>query len=120
MDNLVWNVRQRQGYNSKDVTVTISKSKSHKNPYTVFTFRDNCHLKFTQNERAVFAVAGNRIYFKQEKEGIAYKLSERSKSFNTYELKATIDLQDFIGDYDLQYDKELKLSYIEKQNEKEW
>ncbi len=117
MEELKWIKRRRIGSSASSVTVTVNKSKSHKNPSAVFAFRNNCHLQFTRNGIVTFAVTKNRIYFKQDVEGVGYRLYERTRASNTYEFKVAMPLYEFIGDYDLLYDKEMKLSYIEKHND---
>ena len=115
MDDLMWIKRKRIGSHTSDVTVTINNSKSHKRPSTAFCFRNKCYLQFTKNGILTLAVSENRIYFKQDVEGVGYKLSVRSNT-NSCEFKIAMPLYDFVGDYELLYDRDRQLNYIEKKN----
>lgn len=114
MDELVWIKRKRIGSNACDVSVSINNSTSHKRPSTAFCFRNNCHLQFTKNGLLTLAISGNRIYFKQEVQGLGYKLSDRNGARKACEFKIAMPLYDFVGDYDLMFDKDMQLSYIER------
>ncbi len=116
MNDLMWVCKKRQKGCDEDVSVRLNKS--HKCVATAFTFRNKCHLQFTKNLLVVFAVKGNRIYFKQETGKYGYKLSETKGSVKpAFVFKSEIDLSEFIGDYELKYDDDLCLSFIEKESE---
>jgi len=64
----------------------------------------------------VYAVASPKIYFKQGAEKEGFKLSKNADSSTSSFIKIipTMDLSDFVGDYDLQFDRSEKLYYIKK------
>jgi len=71
------------------------------------------------------AVYKNRVLFKPCAESEGYKLSASSKStgtkcpnkyFSIAKTEYSQELEDFIGDYELQYDKFYEVYYVEKED----
>lgn len=66
------------------------------------------------------SVYKNRVFFKPCAEGEGYKTSVSSKSgcpnryFSIGRTAYTYELEDFIGDYELKYDRFYELYYVEK------
>ena len=80
-------------------------------------FRNNADRTISKTDFVTVAISGEKLYFKGETEEIGFKMSKRC---NESTAKTTIkngDLIDFAlthsGDYKLQYDRELKLFYID-------
>ena len=100
----------------EEVRVTIGEN--HKRHTMSISFYHHAQTKITQGDRMVYARTGNRIYFSKPPEGKkGFKLTKRNKYeddrkamgfYKTYFSEA-----DMAGRYDLQFDPECELYYIE-------
>lgn len=99
-----------------DVSITMVKAGKNREQMS-FRFRNNSYLKITNNLYIVYAVHGNRIYFTASDKQKGFRLSFEHGKFETgvFKNKPNIktDMSRFIGDYDLLYDRELQLCYID-------
>lgn len=101
---LNWVVKQ----NTSNVDVNISVSQSG----TRISFRNGCFEKI--NKEGIYfryAIDGNRMYFDKANEEEGYKI--RVESNSTRWVCLTKWMKGFQGGYDLEYDEEEKLYYIE-------
>ena len=99
--------KKAQGY---DVSISITEHGAY------ITFRNDCSKRITKGEHFIFAVDGNRIYFDGAECKEGYKLTKKQSKTTTYTniQKECGRFKRFVGDYDLKYDNEEKLSYIER------
>ena len=84
-----------------------------------FIFRNNVSYKY--GDAVVFAKVGNRIYFNGADSSEGYVLINTPNSItNRYVYLSSHDdinfLNDFVGDYNLQYDVENDLYFIENKS----
>lgn len=104
----------------QDVTVTVCGNPKDKKGYrTTFAFRNNCNKKISPNDYIVFGFTGTRVYFKNAKETEGFHLFLRTKERGTTRrVSITGNYSGFIGDYDLLFDKENGLWYIDSELKK--
>lgn len=116
MKTLNW-ISKKQNISEADVSIT-KVSNGHNKKQTSFRFRNNCYNRITANLYVVYAVDGNRIYFDMSKDKSGFKLCiHDNKFFNAmFKTVSPFNLDSFIGDYCLEYDRELKLCFIDKNN----
>ena len=113
MDNLIWVGKENTNRGNKaDVTISMNKNGANK-IQTHLRFRNNCFLRFTKNNYVVFAVTGARMYFKESNQKQGYQLTCKSKDGKSCSFKTGNDLSNHIGDYELLWDSNAKLNYID-------
>lgn len=103
-----------------DVGISVVKRGKGGGRQTSFRFRNNSFTRLIKNRYAKYiqyAVTTNRIYFKESDPSIGLAVSLRDKD-NAGTVKASEALTDFIGDYDLLYDREIGLCYIDANHKK--
>lgn len=111
--NLLWVTKANSGSFSKtDVSITLNKNGDNKEQYA-FRFRNNSFLRFTKNDFMEFAVTGTRIYFRESNEKHGFKLGSPSQDGKNKSVKTVVNLDKFIGDYELLWDSLNKLNYID-------
>lgn len=110
------------GKTNIDADVSISMVKAGTGRHQIsFRFRNNSYLRITSNLYVVYAIHNNRIYFNMSDKQQGFKLSFERQKFETGVFKNTpnkMNMTRFIGDYDLLYDRELQLSYIDQSRKK--
>lgn len=117
MSDLTW-ITKRSGVGESDVTISIVKSSHSNNGVcSTFRFRNNSYLRITKNDFIEFAVTDSRIYFRESNNKDGFKLTSKSNHDKNASLKTVVDLSQYIGDYDLMWDKELQLNYIKLKEE---
>lgn len=117
MSDLTW-ITKRSGVGERDVTISIVKSSHSNNGVcSAFRFRNNSYLRITKNDFIEFAVTDSRIYFRESNNKDGFKLTSKSNNDKNASLKTVVDLSQYIGDYDLMWDKELQLNYIKLKEE---
>ena len=120
---LVFNEKKRIGNgrgSSDDVTVSMSHYKDGSKRYN-FIFRNEVWKSICPEiGRIAYACIFNAIVFKQSESG--YKLSYESKTNTNKKIQVlppneAIENQliDMVGNYDLKFDKNIGLYYIEKE-----
>lgn len=102
-----------RGFGVKEVSITMQKAKERKQ--TSFRFGNNCFLRISKSGYIVFALVGNRIYFKESTDKVGYRLTARTNEAVCF--KTNVQLDNFVGDYDLKWDSKERLNYIEKKVE---
>ncbi len=113
MDNLIWVGKENcNKSNGSDVTLSMNKNGTNKKQ-THFRFRNSCFLRFTKSGYVEFAVTGSRIYFKESTRKIGYQLTNKSKDMKACSFKTGKNLSKHIGDYELLWDDNVKLNYID-------
>ena len=114
MKTLDW-ISKRQNISEADVSITKVSNGTNKKQIS-FRFRNNCYNRITANLYVVYAVDGDRIYFGMSKDKSGFKLCFSDNKFSNGMFKTTspFNLDSFIGDYDLEHDRELKLCFIDK------
>jgi hypothetical protein len=110
-----WVTNQRTPIDA-DVSITMVKAGKDREQIA-FRFRNNSYLKITNNLYVVYAVHGSRIYFTTSDVKKGFRLSFEREKFETGSFKSKpstkTDMSRFIGDYDLIYDRELLLHYVD-------
>lgn len=115
-----WIEKQTKCQSAKtDVSVTIN-SKGKNGRYTNFIFRNNSFLRFSKNNKVVFAIVNDRIYFKEGNEKTGFSLTNPNKDGTTRSFKCDGEQTNFLGDYDLLWDSKEKLNYIDLNKKKKW
>lgn len=113
MSDLMWVTKLNSGSFSKaDVSINIIKNGSNKIQYS-FRFRNNSFLRFTKTDFMEFAATGTRIYFRESNEKNGFKLSTPSNDGKNKTVKTVVNLDKFIGDYELLWDSKERLNYID-------
>lgn len=111
-----WIQRNRQYYPRgfcKDVGVTVSP----KDKIIRLSFRNNCEKKITKGDYAVVGYADSKLFFKGSDEMDGLKFTQTNKTGNRYlrinnsEVYESLKLHS--GEYELFFDKESKLYYID-------
>jgi hypothetical protein len=114
MSELMWLGKEKHRCTSSVCDVTISKNKDAKGrKRSSIRFRNSCFLRITKNNYVVIAMTGARIYFKQSNPTEGYSLSMASSDGKSKTIKMTRDLSKHIGDYELFWDSEHELNYID-------
>ena len=119
MAELAWVTKtRRKGTESADMLLGVSSiTKKKKTPMAYFTFYSSSFEKFTDTGYAVFAVKGNKIYFKSAEMNQGYKLSKASAKTNVMQVPISKNLHTALGQHTGSYvmfkDRELGLYYIE-------
>lgn len=103
-----------------DVSITTNLKGKGKDRYTNFIFRNNSFLRFSKNNKVVFAIVNDRIYFKEGNEKTGFSLTNPNKLGTTRSFKCSGEQTNFIGDYDLLWDSKEKLNYIDLNKKKKW
>ena len=113
MNNLIW-IGKENSNRGISTDVSISMNKNGKNKMQAhFRFRNNCFLRFTKNNYVEFAVTGARIYFRESNQKNGYRLTCKSKDGKACSFKTGKDLSKIVGDYELLWDCNEKLNYID-------
>ena len=113
MTELIWTTKSNSKNSSEaDVSISINKNGNNKSQFS-FRFRNNSFLRFTKNEFVEFAVTGARIYFRESNVKEGFKLSTKTQNNKNCGFKTVKDLNKFIGDYELLWDSQLRLNYID-------
>ena len=113
MNNLIWIGKENSNRGiSTDVSISMNKNGKNK-MQTHFRFRNNCFLRFTKNNYVEFAVTGARIYFRESNQKNGYRLTCKSKDGKACSFKTGKDLSKIVGDYELLWDGNEKLNYID-------
>lgn len=114
-----WQTKQKVGGRRSsdfDVSLSLSKQKGV-DAVAAFIFRDDCFKKVSKTGYVVFAFVNNRIYFKEADQRTGYHFSPRangtSATFQTMNKMAVDNAKYMSGDYNLKYDKEYDMYYIE-------
>lgn len=110
--------------NTKDITITanrVTNKETGEKIYNVlaFTIRNGKEKEIATTGRIEVLFVGNRIYFKDSSDG--FKVSNKLDTVHNYYFKLVFtnygyefsDVKQYIGDYDLQYDKREELYFIE-------
>lgn len=123
MKNLKW-IGRLNAKGGNDVSIACNIMADGKRHYAGFTFRNESYELFAENaEYFVIAFEGNRMYFKGSDKHHGLSLMKNchvspsiryGKMQNTFAKK----LLPWVGDYSLEYDKEEKLYYIEREDKK--
>ena len=113
MDELIWLGKKRNNDSKADVTITVHKPKSSGSKQSAIRFRRKSHLRITKNLYFEFAITNNRIYFRESTPNAGYKLCDESNEGNSLGAKITIDFTPLVGDYELLWDDNMKLNYID-------
>lgn len=113
MTDLVWVTKTNSGiFNKADVSISTNKNGDNRKQYAL-RFRNNCFLRFTKNEFMEFALTGTRIYFRESNEKNGFKLGTTSVDGKSKTVKTVLNLDKFIGDYELLWDSQARLNYID-------
>lgn len=84
---------------------------------TSITFRNNVQRSITKTGYLVVAISGERLYFRESEPECGYKVSNSDSKSSVHTSITNEGLNDFslthAGDYPLQFDRELKLFYID-------
>ena len=111
-DDLMWVTKSNSAGVRADVSITKCKNGENKPQYTM-TFRNNSYLRFSKNDFIEFAVTGTRVYFRQSNERDGFKLGTATKDNKSKRFKTSLVMDKFIGDYELLWDSQAKLNYID-------
>ena len=116
MKTLKW-INKKQQTSNADVSLTKVANGKNKKQIS-FRFRNNCYARITANLYVVYAVDDNKIYFNMSVDKSGFKLSFSDNNYSNAMFKTTspINLDDFIGDYSLEYDRALGFCFIDKKN----
>ena len=95
-----------------EVSVTLNKNGECKF-MTAFRFRNNAHLRITKTGFIEYALSSDRIYFRESTERVGYAVTSKSTDGKNVSIKTNRLNDKFIGDYDLLWDNEEKLNYID-------
>lgn len=114
MKTLNW-ISKKQNISEADVSISKVSNGNNKKQ-TSFRFRNNRYNRITANLYVVYAVDGSRIYFDMSTDKSGFKLCIHDNNFSNAMFKTVspFNLDSFIGDYCLEYDRELKLCFIDK------
>ena len=111
-----WIEKERSYNTSKfDGEVILSLLKRGRKTITGFKFRKNSTCKIVKSDSFAIVVAkdGSRIYFKEESSNRGFKVRYQGKDIRyCYIPKKLVDESE-IGEYNLMFDKENMLVYIE-------
>ena len=120
-DDLIWQEPCQFGGGRRDKFGDVRVSYSTKGERYTLTFYNSCHEMFTDNDTIIFAVSGNRCYFKKPSEGQPYwTLSKTSDSERRTIQPKSRKLHAFLNDdgspkrYEMKYDEVRNLNYIER------
>ena len=107
-------IRQQQ---EEEVKITVSENK--RGVVMSISFYHGALFKITTKDRMVYARSKDRIYFSEPPKGYrGYKISKKNKhegSKAVYGITSTkLIHRDMQGQYDLRYDPECELFYIDK------
>lgn len=119
-----WIGGEQLRYRLSDRDVVINKVKANRKGdpfrYSV-TFKNRAYDWLKDIERVQFAIFKNRIMWRESDEGftLSCKKKESSRGTKSYYAsipysEASMELDKFIGDYELKYDDFYDLYYIEK------
>jgi len=115
---LNWIGRDNYRFGTCDVSIRLSDPKAKKQN-TNFRFRNGCYKKITNTLFMVVAYFENRVYFKESHEGIGVKLTGPAKTNDSLSITISgISEKAIEGDYDLKYDREENLYYIDMNENK--
>lgn len=121
---LEWvNPRKESAKRSSNMDLSIRTIQAgHKGNYCTgisFTLRNGTYKYL--GEYVELAICKNRVYFKSvDHEALHFMNNKASDNYYariTVESKTTKILEQFVGDYDLEYDKYLEFYYVEKKDE---
>ena len=111
-----WIEKERSYNTSKfDGEVIVSLLKKGRKTVTGFKFRKNSANKIVKSDSSAIVVAkdGSRIYFKEEDSSRGFKVRYQGKGIRyAYIPKKLVEL-DNVGEYNLIFDKETVLVYID-------
>lgn len=111
MTDLIWIKKTtNRNLSNPDVSITINKNGKNRDQHCL-RFRNNCFLRFSKNDFVEFAATGTRIYFRESNPKDGYKLTSHSNGCCGF--KTIYNLSKFLGDYELLWDSETKLNYID-------
>ncbi len=106
---------------SADVTVSIQRCSTTKNNYRIaFRFKDQLSEVIAPSGWMVVGVCHDRVYFKDDKiNGMRCTSSKNDKKKQvSIRLNENSEvLKEFIGNYQVNYDKYAELYYIQKEND---
>lgn len=88
--------------------VHISTTSWQDKPYTIISFRDGANLKITKGDRIRVGITASRMYFDESSKGYALSKSGNITRF----CKLPGKRENFVGDYNLQFDAENKMWFI--------
>lgn len=118
---LVWNGKQSSTSNHKgDVYVSVCVKDSKKgdvpeNKHLTIRFANSSYLRITKTNRLEWARQGTRLYFRESTSPKAIKLTSFNPEGTYCHIKINLTKCQFaIGDYNLFYDKELGVYYIDE------
>lgn len=113
IEELIWVTKTNSSNFSKsDVSITVNKNGNNKIQYSL-RFRNNSYLRFCKNDFVEFAVTGTRIYFRESNEKNGFKLTNSSNNNKNKGFKTIVNLEKFIGDYELLWDSHERINYID-------
>lgn len=101
-----------------DVTLAISQDNTKNKRTSVIAFKHRSYSKITSTGYMVFAVVGTRLYFKSDTSSVGYKLSTFNKDKSSCHVKVDyaslpLDVKLEVGNYNLEWDRNLGLYYID-------
>lgn len=118
--DLNWYVKQKASRNNAtecDLFLSVSSDKNKKAKAVYVTFYNQSWQQITESGYLVFAVRGNKVYFKEADPSCGYKLSHASANTDVLNVRIGANLHDALmrhrGPYIMFKDKELGLYYIE-------
>ena len=113
MENLFWIQKNNSTTTKTDVSINRLKNRKCGSPVSSIRFRNKSYLRVTKNYYIEFAICENKIFFRESNGRNGFKLTDGSCQGSNLGAKITIDLTDFVGDYELLWDEKLKLNYID-------
>ena len=107
---------KRTSQTGPDISVAVNK-KNGKLSATVIAFRRNLENLITKTDYLKIGVSENRLYFMGADEKTGWKMVKKGCEQTARVACGTV-LQDFVGDYDLMFEPNLRLYYIDKEYKK--
>lgn len=99
-----------------DVLVAKHKTRDGTSDTLAIRFRAGKELKISTTGALVFAIDGERIYFKEANLADGYRLSPTSQQVPAHKIQAFVpkgSIDRFVGNYDLVLDRVHNLYYID-------
>ena len=104
-----WFTKSRQKNTNQDCDISVSINKDGK---TCITFKNSSYLKITTTGHLIVGKENNKLYFGGSDRYEGFKLTTFNQAKTTCHVKIT-GLDFVIGDYNLEFDKDQALYYID-------
>lgn len=118
MSKLNWIIKGKCNL-KEDISITYV-NKTDKKDVCNLTFRNLVDKKITKTQYVEIAIDETRMYFRETNEKIGFKVTKKKDGINGYCSIRDRQALEFAkyhgGDYDLMYDKENELFYVETDN----